>query len=187
MIVLTLVSVVPSLMRALPVFILEILHYSESVVNMSFVFFGVISIIISLVLVTQKVSPEGCYYFGTLSLLALMLISPIMLTLSINIRNHGADITLFAFMIILMSLYRLGETMFAQITLAKLTRSSNQTYVESIRQIVRNIGDCIGVLFTVYYMSNLLPFCLIISIVSLLLVFILVKTSASFLNPTPVI
>ena len=77
--------------------------------------------------------------------------------------------------------------MFAQITLAKLTRSSNQTYVESIRQIVRNIGDCIGVLFTVYYMSNVLPFCLIISIVSALLVFILVKTSASFINPTPVI
>ena len=187
MIVLTLVSVVPSLVRALPVFILEILHYSESVVNMSFAFFSAISIVIALVLVTHKVSAEGSYYLGTLSLIALMLISPIMLTLSMNFRNHGADITLLAFMIILMSLFRLGETMFAQITLAKLTRSSNQTYVESIRQIVRNIGDLIGVLSTVYYMSNLLPFCLITSIVSSLLVFILVKTSPSFINPTPVI
>ena len=109
MIVLTLVSVVPSLMRTLPVFIMEILHYSESVVNMTFVFFGVLSIIIAIILVTHKLSPEGSYYFGTLSFLALMLISPIMLTLSMNIRNHVADITLFVFMIILMSLYRLGE------------------------------------------------------------------------------
>ena len=174
MIVLTFVSVAPSLVPALPVFIMEILQYSESVVNMSFAVLGVTSIIIALVLVTQKISPIGSYYLGTLSFLALMFISPIMLTLLMNVPNHCVDITLLAFIVILMSLFRLGETMFTHITLAKLTRSSNQTYVESIRQIARTIGDFMGVLLTVHYMSNLLTFCLITSIVSSLLVFILV-------------
>ena len=71
--------------------------------------------------------------------------------------------------------------------MAKLTRSSNQTYVESIRVIVRNIGDIIGALLTVFAMFNLLPFCLITLIITSLLVFILARKSASFINPTPVI
>ena len=66
--VITLVSELPSLIRGLPVFIMAVLHYSESVVNISFVCYGVISIIIALVLVTRKVSQEGSYYFGMFSL-----------------------------------------------------------------------------------------------------------------------
>ena len=187
MIAITLVCELPSLIRALPVFIMAVLHYSESVVNISFVCYGVISIIIALVLVTRKVSPKGSYYFGIFSLIALMIILPIMLTLSMNISNYGLNVTLLSLVVILLCFFRLGETIFTQITMAKLTRSSNQTYVESIRVIVRNIGEIIGALLTVCAMFNLLPFCLITLIITSFLVFILARKSASLINPTPVI
>ena len=93
-------------------FIIAVLHYSESVVNISFVCYGVISIVIALVLVTRKVSQKGSYYFGIFSLIALMIILPMMLTLSMNIPNYGVNVTLLTFIVILLCFFRLGENYF---------------------------------------------------------------------------
>ena len=140
----------PCLLRALPVFIISIIHYEESFVNMVVGLYGAITIIISMVLITIRIlSPEVSYYLGNFSLLALMFISPIMLTLSMNIPNYGVNITLLILTVALTALYYMGDNLFTQVTMIKLTRSSNQSYVESIRQIVKRIGDIIGSLIIV--------------------------------------
>ena len=178
----------PCLLRALPVFIISILHYEESFVNMVVGLFGAITIIIAMVMITIRIlSPEVSYYLGNFSLLALMFISPILLTLSMNIPNYGVNIILLILTVALTALYYLGDNLFTQVTMIKFTRSSNQCYVESIRQIVKRMGDIIGSLIIVSAMYNLLQFCLISSAVAALFIFLLARQSETLMNPTPVI
>ena len=188
MIAYTFAMELPCLLRALPVFIISIIHYEESFVNMVVGLYGAITIIISMVLITNRIiSPEVSYYLGNFSLLALMFISPIMLTLSMNIPNYGVNVTLLILTAVLKALYYLGDHLFTQVTMIKLARSSNQCYVESIRQIAKRMGNIIGSLIIVSAVYNLLQFCLILSAVAVLFIFLLARQSDTLMNPTPVI
>ena len=118
--------------RFLPFIIIQSLHYSYYVVNLSFTLFSVIVLIELFVLIKCKITTRGVYYCGIASLFSLIIISGELFIFAMHIHDFATNITTLVLFVFCLSLYSLSDKIFTQIICANLTHSSNQCYVEGI-------------------------------------------------------
>ena len=173
--------------RFLPLIIIQSLHYSYYVVNMSFTGYAVIIIIELFVLIKYKITTRGVYYCGIASLLSLLIIAGELFIFAMHIQDFVTNITTLVLFVFCLSLYSLSDKIFTQIICANLTHSSNQCYVEGIRVFVKRIGSILGSISTYYAFYQLSYFSFIVIITSFLSLIILLLRKKTLENPSPII
>ena len=176
-----------ALFRMLPVIIIHNLKYHYAVVNFAFIGFAIVNITLTFTIIRYKVNSTGVYYFGLLSLLSLIAISGTIYIFSEALHNAWINIMSLVIFIVALGLFMLGEAIFIQVVCAKLTRSCHQSYVESIRVFIKQIGEIIGALTAVYVLEEGVYFCVFLIITSLAMQLVLILRKKTLINPLPII
>ena len=176
-----------ALFRMLPLIVLETLNYSYTVLNLTFFGFAFANIFLLVLIILCKINDKGVFYFGLFSLITLIMMAISLFAFSMKLHNIGIDITALVIFVVALSLFTLGESIFIKVVCAKLTRSSNQGYVETIRVIVKRIGSMLGAYTAVYLYYNSVYFSIFLLVTSLILILIILARKRVLMNPTPVI
>ena len=116
-----------------------------------------------------------------------MLIAIRLFIFSMHIHNMATNIATLALFILFLSLFSLGDRIFTQIVCAKLTKSENQCYVESIRVFVKRSGSSLGAISAYYAFSNIFYFSFIVIITNLIFFIIILLRKRTLANPSPII
>ena len=86
-----------------------------------------------------------------------------------------------------LSVFVLGERVFAQVVCGKLSKSCNQSFVESIRAFIRMSGNLFGGLFSFYAYSYLVSFSVFMIVTTVIRAFTMLLRKNTLMNPTPLI
>ena len=144
--------------RLIP-FIMDTLRYNNLAVGLCFIGMSVSIMIISFIAKKTKPSSLGIYYCGILSLLSLM-IGNIVLMIIHKDLNDVVNWILIIVLLISYALCWISDNIFIIFTLGKLFDSSNQSFVEGIRNVVHTIGAIVASLTSAYvyeYFMYLFP------------------------------
>ena len=175
------------LFRIFPIVIIHTLHFYNTIVNVYFVIFAISSLSITFLLIAFKASAKVVFYCGLFSLFALLCIAVSLITLSLGTGNFYVDNIILVWYILSLSVFVLGERVFAQVVCGKLTKSCNQSFVESIRAFIRMFGNVFGGLFSFYAYSYLVSFSEFMIVTTVIIAFTMLLRKNTLMNPTPII
>ena len=146
--------------RLIP-FIMDTLRYNNLAVDSCFIGASVSIMVISFIAKKARPSSLGIYYCGILSLLSLM-IGNIVLIIIPKDLNHVVNWILIVVFLTCYSLTWISDQIFITFTLGNLFDSSNQSFVDSIRMVVRLTAVFTTAFTSAYvyeYFNYLFPVC----------------------------
>ena len=176
-----------ALFRMLPIIILEHLHYGTIIVNISFIGFSCMNIILLAIMVICKINDRYVFYCGFFSLVTIIVMAGAIFTFSLHLKNIGINAIALITFLLVFGCFVLGDDIFNTVVCAKLTSSCNQGYVGSIREFFKQLGSITGAYTAVYLSNNLVLFCTLLVVTALILIFIMLLRKNILMYPKPVV
>ena len=180
-------SFVAATFRILPIIIMRNFHYKNIMVNACFVINAITRGALTLILMFFKATGRQVYLCGVVALLTLLVNAGFLFTFSFGINNTYITSPMLIVYAVLLSIHSLGETIFAQVVCAKLTKSQNQSFVEGIRLFAMSLGYLLGAVIPAYASNNLVYFSIIMSVITIILLSIAFARRAHLPYPSPII
>lgn len=147
------VLVCVALARNFAVLVLDVLSMSYETVTLSLVVGCIGMILICIVSIKIKIGDVAVYWIGVssqISVITMLVFQYIMVCFHLS---FSIKIVLLVLYLVFDSFFQMGELLFTVIVFSKLVSSKHQSYLESIRMILKLIGSMLGAFFSLAFLQ----------------------------------
>ena len=169
-----------------PVIVIKELRYKVEILNILNLLLSVLLSVFLPLLLLFKVGSKTAYYFGSVSFSLLILVCVCLRLINAN-ASRLYNITLLAFVMILLAVIFSAEDIFLTCTIAKLVKSDIQTFADGVRIIIFTVSFMMAS-FSIAFVKNYLNLLLIgLVLVTLLSLTLIIKRRLTLMNPQTIV
>ena len=169
-----------------PVIVIKELRYKVEILNILYLLLSVLLLVFLPLLLLFKVGSKTAYYFGLISFSLLILVGVCLRMTDAN-ASRLYNITLLAFVMILLAIAFPAEDIFLTCTIAKLVKSDIQTFADGVHNTIFTVAFMMAsfsIVFVKNYLNLLLIGLLLLILLSLTLI---IKRSWTLMNPQAIV
>ena len=165
-----------------PIIVIKELRYKVEILNILNLLLSVLLSVFLPLLLLLKVGSKTTYYFGSISFSLLILVCVCLRLIDAN-ASRLYNITLLAFVMILLAVIFSAEDIFLTCTIAKLVKSDIQTFADGVRIIIFTVAFMMAS-FSIAFVKNHLNLLLIgLALITLLSITLIMKRRWTLMNP----
>ena len=169
-----------------PIIVIKELRYKVEMLNILNLLLSVLLLVFLPLLLLFKVGSKTAYYFGSISFSLLILVCVCLRLIDAN-ASRLYNITLLAFVMILLAVIFSAEDIFLTCTIAKLVKSDIQTFADGVRIIIFTVAFMMAS-FSIAFVKNYLNLLLIgLVLVTLLSLTLIIKRRWTLMNPQTIV
>ena len=169
-----------------PIIVIKELRYKVEMLNILNLLLSVLLLVFLPLLLLFKVGSKTAYYFGSVSFSLLILVCVCLRLIDAN-ASRLYNITLLAFVMILLAVIFSAEDIFLTCTIAKLVKSDIQTFADGVRIIIFTVSFMMAS-FSIAFVKNYLNLLLIgLVLVTLLSLTLIIKRRWTLMNPQTIV
>ena len=169
-----------------PIIVIKELRYKVEMLNILNLLLSVLLLVFLPLLLLFKVGSKTAYYFGSISFSLLILVCVCLRLIDAN-ASRLYNITLLAFVMILLAIAFPAEDIFLTCTIAKLVKSDIQTFADGVRIIIFTVAFMMAS-FSIAFVKNYLNLLLIgLVLVTLLSLTLIIKRRWTLMNPQTIV
>ena len=169
-----------------PIIVIKELRYKVEILNILNLLLSVLLSVFLPLLLLLKVGSKTAYYFGSISFSLLILVCVCLRLIDAN-ASRLYNITLLAFVMILLAVIFSAEDIFLTCTIAKLVKSDIQTFADGVRIIIFTVAFMMAS-FSIAFVKNHLNLLLIgLALITLLSITLIMKRRWTLMNPQTIV
>ena len=169
-----------------PIIVIKELRYKVEILNILNLLLSVLLSVFLPLLLLLKVGSKTAYYFGSISFSLLILVCVCLRLIDAN-ASRLYNITLLAFVMILLAVIFSAEDIFLTCTIAKLVKSDIQTFADGVRIIIFTVAFMMAS-FSIAFVKNHLNLLLIgLALITLLSLTLIIKRRWTLMNPQTIV